>query len=83
MLKSSARANSTFRTDQSCCAAQELNRGKAMRKTWMSAALVAALALPTGPLAAQQRAPTTGTHVVACSGTFAKDSSSRRTCDCI
>ena len=46
-----------------------------MHKTWMSAALVAALALPTGPLAAQQRAPTTGTHVVACSGTFAKDSS--------
>ena len=40
-----------------------------MRKAWISAALVALL---SGPLWAQQRAPTT---VVACSGTFAKDSS--------
>jgi hypothetical protein len=46
-----------------------------MRKAWMSAALVPALLLLAGPLSAQQRAPTTGTHVVACSGTFAKDSS--------
>jgi hypothetical protein len=43
-----------------------------MRKTWISAALAHALALLAGPLWAQQRAPTT---VVACSGTFAKDSS--------
>ena len=43
-----------------------------MRKTWISAALAQALALLAGPLWAQQRAPTT---VVACSGTFAKDSS--------
>ena len=40
-----------------------------MRKAWISAALVALL---SGPLWAQQRAPTT---VVACSGAFAKDSS--------
>ena len=46
-----------------------------MRKAWISAALVPALALLPGPLWAQQRAPTPGTHVVACSGTFAKDSS--------
>jgi hypothetical protein len=46
-----------------------------MRKTWISAALAPALALPAGPLWAQQRAPTTGTHVIACSGTFGKDSS--------
>jgi hypothetical protein len=46
-----------------------------MRKTWISAALAPALALLADPLWAQQRAPTTGTHVVACSGTFAKDSS--------
>ena len=37
--------------------------------------MASALALLAGPLAAQQRAPTTGTHVVACGGTFAKDSS--------
>ena len=43
-----------------------------MRKAWISAALALALALLPGPLWAQQRAPTT---VVACSGTFAKDSS--------
>ena len=43
-----------------------------MRKTWISAALAPALALLPGPLWAQQRAPTT---VVACGGTFAKDSS--------
>ena len=47
-------------------------RGKAMRKTWISAALAPALALLAGPLWAQQRTPTT---VVACSGPFAKDSS--------
>jgi hypothetical protein len=46
-----------------------------MRKAWISAALAPVLALLLGPLWAQQRAPTTGTHVVACSGTFAKDSS--------
>jgi hypothetical protein len=46
-----------------------------MRKIWISAALAPALALLAGPLWAQQRTPTTGTHVVACSGTFAKDSS--------
>jgi len=46
-----------------------------MRKAWISAALAPALTLLAGPLWAQQRAPTTGTHVVACSGTFAKDSS--------
>jgi hypothetical protein len=46
-----------------------------MRKTSISAALASALALLPSPLSAQQRAPTTGTHVVACSGTFAKDSS--------
>jgi hypothetical protein len=43
-----------------------------MRKAWISATLAPALALLAGPLLAQQRAPTT---VVACSGTFAKDSS--------
>ena len=43
-----------------------------MRKTWIGAALASALALLAGPLWAQQRPPTT---VVACSGTFAKDSS--------
>src|SRR6516165_8499868 len=42
-----------------------------MHKKWISA-LAPALALLAGPLWAQQRAPTT---VVACSGTFAKDSS--------
>ena len=42
-----------------------------MHKKWISA-LASALALLAGPLWAQQRAPTT---VVACSGTFAKDSS--------
>jgi hypothetical protein len=46
-----------------------------MRKAWISAALAPALTLLAGPLWTQQRAPTTGTHVVACSGTFAKDSS--------
>src|SRR6516164_10366481 len=45
---------------------------KAMRKTWISAALAPALALQAGPLWAQQRTPTT---MVACSGTFSKDSS--------
>jgi len=45
---------------------------KSMRKAWISAALASALLLLEGPLWAQQRAPTT---VVACSGTFAKDSS--------
>ena len=43
-----------------------------MHKTWISAALTPALALLASPLWAQQRTPTT---VVACSGTFAKDSS--------
>ena len=43
-----------------------------MRIAWISVALAPALALLPGPLWAQQRAPTT---VVACSGTFAKDSS--------
>jgi len=43
-----------------------------MRKAWISAALAPALALLAGPLSAQQRTPTT---MVACSGTFAKDSS--------
>src|SRR5215831_10177264 len=43
-----------------------------MHKTWISAALAPALALLAGPLWAQQRTLTT---VVACSGTFAKDSS--------
>ena len=43
-----------------------------MHKTWISAALAPTFALLPGPLWAQQRAPTT---VVACSGTFAKDSS--------
>src|SRR5215468_7839520 len=43
-----------------------------MRKAWISAALASALLLLEGPLWARERAPTT---VVACSGTFAKDSS--------
>ena len=43
-----------------------------MRKTWISAALASALALLAGPIWAQQHTPTT---VVACSGTFAKNSS--------
>jgi hypothetical protein len=43
-----------------------------MRKASISAVLVPALALVAGPLWAQQRAPTTA---VACSGTFAKNSS--------
>jgi hypothetical protein len=43
-----------------------------MHKIWISAALVPVLALLAGPLWAQQRAATT---VVACSGSFAKDSS--------
>ena len=43
-----------------------------MRKAWISAVLAPALALLAGPLWAQQRTPAT---VVACSGTFAKDSS--------
>ena len=43
-----------------------------MREAWISAALVAALALTAAPLAAQQRARTTSALVVACSGTFAK-----------
>jgi hypothetical protein len=46
-----------------------------MREAWIIATFVAALALVAAPLSAQQRAPTTGTHVVACSGAFAKDSS--------
>jgi hypothetical protein len=46
-----------------------------MRKAWMSAALVPAFLLLAAPLLAQQRAPTADTHVVVCSGTFAKDSS--------
>ena len=45
-----------------------------MREAWISAALVAALALTAAPLAAQQRARPTSALVVACSGTFAKDS---------
>jgi hypothetical protein len=43
-------------------------------KHGISAALVAALALTAAPLAAQQRARPTSALVVACSGTFAKDS---------
>jgi hypothetical protein len=46
-----------------------------MHKTWISVALTPALALMACPLWAQPHAPTTGTHVVACSGTFANDSS--------
>jgi hypothetical protein len=49
-----------------------------MYKKWISA-LAPALALLAGPLWAQQRAPTT---VVACSGTFAKDSSQQQKSDC-
>jgi hypothetical protein len=45
-----------------------------MHKTSISAALASALALLSSPLSAQQRVPATGTHVIACSGTFAKDS---------
>jgi hypothetical protein len=45
-----------------------------MREVWISAASIAALALTAAPLSAQQRAQPTGAHVVACSGTFAKDS---------
>jgi anti-sigma-K factor RskA len=45
-----------------------------MREAWISAALVAALALTAAPLAAQQRARPTSALVVACSGTLAKDS---------
>jgi hypothetical protein len=47
-------------------------RGKAMHKTWISAALAPALALLAGPLYALQPL---ATLAVACSGTFAKDSS--------
>ena len=43
-----------------------------MRKKWIGVALAPALALLAGPLWAQQRTPTT---VVACSATFAKNSS--------
>ena len=45
-----------------------------MREAWISAALVAALALTAAPLAAQQRARPTSALVVACGGTLAKDS---------
>ena len=45
-----------------------------MREAWISAALVVAIALTAGPLAAQQRARPRGALAVACSGTFAKDS---------
>jgi hypothetical protein len=48
--------------------------GLVCKVVWISAALAPAVTL-AGPLLAQQRAPTTDTHVVACSGTFAKDSS--------
>lgn len=37
--------------------------------------MIATLALLAGPLSAQQRNPLTGAYVVACSGTFAEDSS--------
>ena len=46
-----------------------------MREAWIRGAFVAALALVAAPLSAQQRVQPTGAHVVACSGTFAKDSS--------
>ena len=46
-----------------------------MREAWIIATFVAALVLVAAPLSAQQRAQPTGAHVVACSGTFAKDSS--------
>ena len=46
-----------------------------MRETWIIATFVAVLVLVAAPLSAQQRAQPTGAHVVACSGTFAKDSS--------
>ena len=46
-----------------------------MREAWIIATFVAALLLVAAPLSAQQRARPTGAHVVACSGTFAKDSS--------
>jgi hypothetical protein len=45
----------------------------AMRAAWISAPLVATLALAAAPLSAQQRARPIA-HVVACSGIFAKDS---------
>jgi hypothetical protein len=44
-----------------------------MREAWIGAALLAALALATAPLSAQQRPPTSA-NVIACSGNFAKDS---------
>src|SRR5215472_16677742 len=46
-----------------------------MREAWIIATFVAVLVLVAAPLSAQQRAQPTGAHVVACSGTFAKDSS--------
>src|SRR6516164_223747 len=46
-----------------------------MREAWIIATFVAALAFVAAPLSAQQRAQPIGAHVVACSGTFAKDSS--------
>jgi hypothetical protein len=46
-----------------------------MREAWISTASLAALALAAAPLSAQQRAQPRGAHVVACGGTFAKDSS--------
>ena len=46
-----------------------------MREAWIIATFVAALVLVAAPLSAQQRAQPPGAHVVACSGTFAKDSS--------
>jgi hypothetical protein len=46
-----------------------------MREAWIIGTFVAALLLVAAPLSAQQRAQPTGAHVVACSGTFAKDSS--------
>ena len=46
-----------------------------MREAWIIATFAAALVSVTAPLSAQQRAQPTGAHVVACSGTFAKDSS--------
>ncbi len=46
-----------------------------MREARIIAIFVAALVLVAAPLSAQQRAQPTGAHVVACSGTFAKDSS--------
>src|SRR5262249_30910841 len=46
-----------------------------MREAWIIATFVAALVLVAAPLSAQQRAQSTGAHMVACSGAFAKDSS--------